>query len=461
MNYNDIFRCLGITELNVMQEATVDAARRYSQIVLLSPTGSGKTLAYLLPMVDRIDIKRDDVQAVVIVPSRELAKQTQQVLQQIGEGVRSVAVYGGRAAMEEHRTLRGKRPHVIIGTPGRLNDHLCKLNFSAVGVGMLVIDEFDKCLELGFQEEMQQVLQQLPNVKRRTLLSATDCPEIPMFVSSSSSPSSSSSLSSSPSSSSSSSPLSDYVRLDFLDDEQQIPDRIEVGMVRSEQKDKLESLGKLLCHLGQRSSIVFVNYRESVERTAQYLTKQGFSAIAFHGGMDQDLRERALFRFSSGACNILVCTDLAARGLDLPEVDSIIHYHLPLDEQAYVHRNGRTARWDANGEAFLLLGPEEYQPDYIEGELPLYQLPEHLPSPALPKWESMYIGRGKKDKLSRGDIAGFMMKIGGLAKEEVGRIEVRDHCAYVSVKRSRVRELMLRIRGHKIKGMKTIIEPTK
>lgn len=439
MNYNEIFRRLGITELNVMQEATVEAARRNTQIVLLSPTGSGKTLAYLLPLVDRINTKSDDVQAVVIVPSRELAKQTQQVLQQIGEGVRSVAVYGGRAAMDEHRTIAGKLPHVIIGTPGRLNDHLGKQNFSAAGVGMLVIDEFDKCLELGFQDEMQQVLQQLPNVSRRILLSATDCPEIPNFVSMD----------------------TNCAKLDFLDDEQQIPDRIEVSIVRSAQKDKLEALGQLLCHLGQRSSIVFVNYRESVERTAQYLMKQGFSAIAFHGGMDQDLRERALFRFSSGACNVLVCTDLAARGLDLPDVDNIIHYHLPLDEQAYVHRNGRTARWDAVGEAYLLLGPEEYQPEYIDGELPLFHLPANLPAPAQPKWESMYIGRGKKDKLSRGDIAGFMMKTGGLEKDEVGRIEVRDHCAYVSVKRTRVRELMLRIRGQKIKGMKTIIEPTK
>lgn len=450
MNYNEIFRRLGIAELNVMQQETIEASRHNDQIVLLSPTGSGKTLAYLFPLVDRIDVKSVEVQAVVVVPSRELAKQTQQVLQQMMPEVRSVAVYGGRAAMDEHRTIRGKQPHVIIGTPGRLNDHLSKQNFIPSSVSMLVIDEFDKCLELGFQAEMMQVLSKLPNIKRRTLLSATDCPEIPMFVSSSSS----SSLSSSSSS-------SNYVRLDFLDDEQQVPDRIDVRIVRSPQKDKLETLRNLLCHIGQRSSIVFVNYRESVERTAQYLAKQGFSAIAFHGGLDQSLRERALFRFSSGACNILVCTDLGARGLDLPEVDVIVHYHIPLDGQAYVHRNGRTARWDATGEAFILLGPEEYKPDYIEDELQVFDLPENLPTPSQPKWESIYVGRGKKDKLSRGDVAGFMMKIGGLERDEVGRIEVRDHCAYVSVLRSRVRELMLRIRGQKIKGMKTIIEPTK
>lgn len=439
MNYTDIFRRLCITELNLMQEETIEAARKRKQIVLLSPTGSGKTLAYLFPLVSQIDVKRDAVQAVVIVPSRELAKQTQQTLQTMGEGIRSMAVYGGRPAMEEHRAMRGLQPHVIIGTPGRLNDHLAKQNFMPGAVTMLVIDEFDKCLELGFQDEMNQVVSQFPAIQRRILLSATDCPEIPSFIQMD----------------------ADCQRLDFLDDDQQIPDRIEVQVVKSSIKDKLQTLADLLCLLGQQQSIVFVNYRESVDRVTQFLQRQGFCVSDFHGGLDQDLRERALFRFASGACNLLVCTDLAARGLDLPAVDNIIHYHLPLDEQAYVHRNGRTARWDAMGHAYMILGPEEYQPEYITDKLVVFGLPKTLPAPAQPKWESFYIGRGKKDKLSRGDVAGFMMKIGGLAKDEVGRIEVRDHCAYVSVLRSRVRELMLRVRGQKIKGMKTIIEPTK
>lgn len=439
MNYNEIFRRLGISELNLMQEETIEASRKNNQIILLSPTGSGKTLAYLFPLVSQLDTKSNDLQAVVIVPSRELARQTQQTLQQMGEGVRSLAVYGGRATMDEHRTIRSLQPHVIIGTPGRLNDHLLKQNMLPDAVQTLIIDEFDKCLELGFQDEMQQVVNQFHAIRHRMLLSATDCPEIPSFMA-----------------------VNDgCMRLDFLDEEQTIPDRIEVRLVHSPIKDKLQTLGGLLCHLGQQSTIVFVNYRESVDRVTQYLRREGFFVSDFHGGMEQDLRERALFRFSSGACNILVCTDLAARGLDLPDVNNIIHYHLPLDEQAYIHRNGRTARWDATGNAYMILGPEEYQPDYITEQLTSQTLPEVLPAPAQPRWESFYIGRGKKDKLSRGDIAGFMMKIGGLQKDEVGRIEVRDHCSFVSVLRSRVRELILRVRGQKIKGMKTIIEPTK
>lgn len=435
----EILRRLGIEELNYMQQDSLAANRKKDNVILISPTGSGKTLAYLLPLVQRVDKTQEEVQAVIVVPSRELARQTHSVLTAMNCGVRCEAVYGGRPAMEEHRLLRDRRPHVIVGTPGRLLDHLAKENFSSLRVSHLVIDEFDKCLELGFQDELQRLVGQLPEVTHRILLSATDCPEIPRFIT-----------------------LDENTeKLDYSDGDEQVPHRITLYEVHSPLKDKLDTLGLLLSDLGQQSSIVFVGYRESVERVAQYLRKQQVAVSDFHGGMEQDLRERALFRFASGACNVLVSTDLASRGLDLPEVDNIIHYHLPLDEAAFVHRNGRTARWEASGKAYLLLGPEEHLPDFVHTEPEAYRIASREVAVASPRWESLYIGRGKKEKLSRGDIAGFMMKTGGLAPDEVGRIEVRDHCAYVSVARHRVKELMGRIKGQKIKGMKTIIEPTR
>lgn len=435
----EILRRLGIEELNYMQQDSLTANRKKDNVILISPTGSGKTLAYLLPLVQRVDKTQEEVQAVIVVPSRELARQTHSVLTAMNCGVRCEAVYGGRPAMEEHRLLRDRRPQVIVGTPGRLLDHLAKENFSSLRVSHLVIDEFDKCLELGFQDELQRLVGQLPEVTHRILLSATDCPEIPRFIT-----------------------LDENTeKLDYSDGDEQVPHRITLYEVHSPQKDKLDTLGLLLSDLGQQSSIVFVGYRESVERVAQYLRKQQVAVSDFHGGMEQDLRERALFRFASGACNVLVSTDLASRGLDLPEVDNIIHYHLPLDEAAFVHRNGRTARWEASGKAYLLLGPEEHLPDFVHTEPETYRIASREVAVASPRWESLYIGRGKKEKLSRGDIAGFMMKTGGLAPDEVGRIEVRDHCAYVSVARHRVKELMGRIKGQKIKGMKTIIEPTR
>ena len=435
----EILRRLGIEELNYMQQDSLAANRKKDNVILISPTGSGKTLAYLLPLVQRVDKTQEEMQAVIVVPSRELARQTHSVLTAMNCGVRCEAVYGGRPAMEEHRLLRDRRPQVIVGTPGRLLDHLAKENFSSLRVSHLVIDEFDKCLELGFQDELQRLVGQLPEVTHRILLSATDCPEIPRFIT-----------------------LDENTeKLDYSDGDEQVPHRITLYEVHSPQKDKLDTLGLLLSDLGQQSSIVFVGYRESVERVAQYLRKQHVAVSDFHGGMEQDLRERALFRFASGACNVLVSTDLASRGLDLPEVDNIIHYHLPLDEAAFVHRNGRTARWEASGKAYLLLGPEEHLPDFVHTEPETYRIASREVAVASPRWESLYIGRGKKEKLSRGDIAGFMMKTGGLAPDEVGRIEVRDHCAYVSVARHRVKELMGRIKGQKIKGMKTIIEPTR
>ena len=435
----EILRRLGIEELNYMQQDSLAANRKKDNVILISPTGSGKTLAYLLPLVQRVDKTQEEVQAVIVVPSRELARQTHSVLTAMNCGVRCEAVYGGRPAMEEHRLLRDRRPQVIVGTPGRLLDHLAKENFSSLRVSHLVIDEFDKCLELGFQDELQRLVGQLPEVTHRILLSATDCPEIPRFIT-----------------------LDENTeKRDYSDGDEQVPHRITLYEVHSPQKDKLNTLGLLLSDLGQQSSIVFVGYRESVERVAQYLRKQQVAVSDFHGGMEQDLRERALFRFASGACNVLVSTDLASRGLDLPEIDNIIHYHLPLDEAAFVHRNGRTARWEASGKAYLLLGPEEHLPDFVHTEPETYRIASREVAVASPRWESLYIGRGKKEKLSRGDIAGFMMKTGGLAPDEVGRIEVRDHCAYVSVARHRVKELMGRIKGQKIKGMKTIIEPTR
>ena len=435
----EILRRLGIEELNYMQQDSLAANRKKDNVILISPTGSGKTLAYLLPLVQRVDKTQEEVQAVIVVPSRELARQTHSVLTAMNCGVRCEAVYGGRPAMGEHRLLRDRRPHVIVGTPGRLLDHLAKENFSSLRVSHLVIDEFDKCLELGFQDELQRLVGQLPEVTHRILLSATDCPEIPRFIT-----------------------LDENTeKLDYSDGDEQVPHRITLYEVHSPLKDKLDTLGLLLSDLGQQSSIVFVGYRESVERVAQYLRKQQVAVSDFHGGMEQDLRERALFRFASGACNVLVSTDLASRGLDLPEVDNIIHYHLPLDEAAFVHRNGRTARWEASGKAYLLLGPEEHLPDFVHTEPETYRIASREVAVASPRWESLYIGRGKKEKLSRGDIAGFMMKTGGLAPDEVGRIEVRDHCAYVSVACHRVKELMGRIKGQKIKGMKTIIEPTR
>ena len=436
METDRILGKLGISELNDMQkEATQAVLRTNNDVVILSPTGSGKTLAYLLPLVQLIDASVPTVQAVVIVPGRELALQSATVLKDMGCGLRACACYGGRAAMDEHRVLRQVQPHIVFATPGRLLDHIEKENILTTGIRYLVIDEFDKCLEMGFLNEMNAIISRLSNVQRRILISATDAESIPNFVN-----------------------MGRTTRMDYLIEEEQVSDRVNVYQVISPVKDKLETLRNLLCELGEESSIVFLNYRESVERVADYLQEQGFTLSYFHGGLEQRQREDALYKFSNASANVLVSTDLASRGLDIPSINNIIHYHLPESEQGYIHRVGRTARWDKLGRTFFILNQEESIPDYIDAEPTLHTIPTDLPAPPKPKMVTLYIGKGKKDKLSKGDIVGFLCKKGGLKGTEIGRISVEDRFTYVAIDRAQLRSVLRNVQGEKIKGVKTIIE---
>ena len=438
MDIQKILTKLHISELNEMQQHAAEAILGSDgDVVLLSPTGSGKTLAYLLPLVQLLDSTSDAVQALVITPGRELALQSHQVLQSMGCGLRSTACYGGRAAMDEHKVLKEVRPQIVFGTPGRLNDHLDKENISRYGIRWLVIDEFDKCLEMGFQAEMQKLIKSLPGLQRRILLSATNAEQIPQFVNMS----------------------KKGTLIDFLPEEEQTSERVTLYEVHSPQKDKLETLKQLLLSFGEESSIVFLNYRESVERVNSYLVEQGFTTSCFHGGLEQRQREDQLYRFSNGSANVLVATDLASRGLDIPNIQNIIHYHLPESQEGYIHRVGRTARWDATGRSFFILNSQEHIPDYVEGDVEQFEPTPITQHPSPSRMTTLYIGKGKKDKISKGDIVGFLCKNGGLKADDIGRIDVKDRYAYVAIRRERLKQTLQLIQGQKIKGMKTIIEP--
>jgi len=443
VDIDKILKKLRISELNEMQQHAAEAILcSDGDVVLLSPTGTGKTLAYLLPLIQQLDATSDDVQALVVVPGRELALQSDTVLRDMGSGIRSASCYGGRATMDEHRKLKEVNPQIIFGTPGRLNDHLDKENINRYHIRWLVIDEFDKCLAMGFHQEMQKLIKSLPALQRRILLSATNAEQIPQFVNM----------------------AKKGTLVDFLPEEEQTSERVTLYEVKSPQKDKLETLRNLLLGFGDESSIVFLNYRDSVERVNNYLTEQGFVTSFFHGGLEQKQREAALYRFSNGSANVLVATDLASRGLDIPDIQNIIHYHMPESEEGYIHRVGRTARWDKQGRAFFITGPEEHIPEYVEGNIEEYSLPS-LPREgqgvSLPRMATLYIGKGKKDKVSKGDIVGFLCKKGGLQADEIGRIDVNDRYTYVAVKREKLQQVVSQTQGEQIKGIKTIIEPVR
>ena len=436
MDTSKILMKLGINMLNQMQEdASAAILHSDKDIVILSPTGSGKTLAYLLPIVQRIDATSDSIQAVVIVPGRELAMQSASVLTSMGCGLRTISLYGGRPTMDEHRKIREVKPQVVFATPGRLNDHVDKGNVNLGSLGWIVMDEFDKCLEMGFRNEISRLFLKIPRFSRHILLSATDAEAIPDFVN-----------------------MSRTIRIDYSTNGDQTLDRVRFYTVQSPDKDKLETLSLLLRSLGNDRSIVFLNYRDSVERTSLYLRQQGFYISMFHGGLEQKDRESALYKFANGSANILVSTDLASRGLDIPDIENVIHYHLPLSEDGYIHRVGRTARWQAVGKSFFILSPDEVLLDYIEGKPDQYFIPRQLHGPSLPKMETIYIGKGKKDKISKGDIVGFLCKITGLDKSDIGRIDVRDRYAYAAVATDKVGQVLSRSKGEKIKGIRTVVE---
>ncbi len=435
MSIQEILKKLNIEQLNAMQMAAGKAlADDRQDLVLLSPTGSGKTLAYLLPLALSLNPESDHLQAVVIVPGRELAAQSAEVLDKMGMGIRGLGVYGGRPAMDEHRIINKVKPQVLFATPGRLNDHIDKGNINPATVRFLVIDEFDKCLQMGFLTEMRKAMGKLKGVRRKCLLSATQAEEIPEFVD-----------------------LKQALLLDFSVSSQ-TSERLLVHQVASPEKDKLPTLCRLLSQLGNGGAIVFLNYRDAVERTWNKLREKGFAAVRMHGGLEQKEREEALYMFANGSATVLVATDLASRGLDVPDVKAIIHYHLPLGEQEYVHRVGRTARWQNTGEAFFLLSPGETIPEFIQADVETFLLTDIPSEPPIPRMATLYIGKGKLNKISKGDVVGFLCKKGGLQATDIGRIDVYERYAYAAVCFEKADSVLKTLKGEKIKGLNTLVE---
>ncbi len=440
MDIQQITTRLGLS-LSPMQQAASEAIiQSADNVEVLSPTGSGKTLAYLLPLNQLIDASSDDLQAVVIVPGRELAIQSASVLAGLKVGIRGYACHGGRPAMDEHREIRKVQPHVLFATPGRLNDHLDKGNIDTGSVRWLVIDEFDKCLQMGFADEMNRAVDRMPSQARRIFLSATDMADDER-ANGALSP-------------------KGFRMVDFRGSDE-APDRIRVKIVHSPDKDKLQTLADLLCCFGAESTIVFLNYRDSVERTAAFLAERGFFVSAYHGGLDQRQREEAIYRFANGSANVLVSTNLGSRGLDIPDVRNIVHYHLPETEEDYTHRIGRSARWDKTGETFFILNEDDTLPDYVDALTMDFAFPETLPAPAAPRMATLYIGKGKKDKVSKGDVVGFLCKSGGLKGSEIGRVDIFDYYAYAAVDNRKLHSVLKNVQGAKLKGNRTKVEVMK
>lgn len=422
---------LGFQSLNQMQADMSEACRRAKKILLLSPTGTGKTVAFLLPLLEKISAPQKNIRAMILTPSRELALQIGQVFKSMGSGLKATVCYGGHQVRTELNNLK-EPPALLIGTPGRINYHLQKGNVRADETTLLVIDEYDKSLEFGFEGEISAILKQLPDPELLILTSATRADILPEFVH-----------------------ADDPFVLDFRTES--MPAGLQINIVRAEGKDKLGMLIKLLSGMDEGLTLVFCNHREAVERISSLLNEGGILHETYHGGYEQSRRERALIKFRNGSAPILVTTDLASRGLDITGISHIIHYQQASNETAFMHRNGRTARMEGVGTAWILLSSDENIPFYAAEQGAEILLSDNITRPSLPYFATLYFGAGKKDKISKTDIVGLLIQKGGLRKEEIGTIDILDYESFAAVPANKTGKLVSLLRNEKIKNKKVKI----
>jgi len=429
----DILQKLNIQVLNPMQEEAIPLIENTTNTILLSPTGTGKTLAFSLPLLTILDPESPDVQVLILVPSRELAIQIEQVIRSMGSGYKVNAVYGGRPVSKDKIEIK-HNPAILIGTPGRILDHFNSERFSKTSIQTLILDEFDKSLEVGFEEEMKAIISQLPNLNKRVLTSATQGISIPGFVR-----------------------LDKPSIVNYLD--KKTPSKLTIKTVVSPSQNKLKTLVDLVNYLGNAPGIVFCNLRDSIDEVSAYLNRQNISHACFSGVMEQKDRERALIKFRNGSSQILVATDLAARGIDIPELKFIIHYELPRHEEEFIHRNGRTARVNSKGTAYILKWERESLPEFIKDVkgIDVSSKSSQKIEPKPQYWETLFISGGRKDKISKGDIAGLFFKQGGLNKDQLGNIELKPDCAFVAIPLSLADELVEKLSNSRLKKKKVRI----
>jgi superfamily II DNA/RNA helicase len=430
--YTDFLANLSIPEFNPMQVELIEKAEPGTNVMLLAPTGSGKTLAFLIAVVSKLSDKDKLVQAVIVAPSRELALQIEQVFRTMKTSFKVTCCYGGHDFQVEQNSL-SEAPAVIIATPGRLADHISRKSFDPSGVRIVVLDEFDKSLQMGFHDQLEIIFKALNKRQQHILTSATNQTALPDFL-----------------------PFKHIATLDYLTS---VPNsKLELKLLHTKSTDKVDALMKLVASFNQEVCLVFCNHRDAVERISALFKSKNFEHGTFHGAMDQIDREKNLIRFRGGAHNVLISTDLAARGLDIPEIKHVVHYQLPPNEEAFIHRNGRTARMHAHGEAYLILADDEKLPPYITQEIETIPVPNALKLPPPPVYACLYISAGKKDKVSKGDIAGFLAKKGGLTGDEIGLITPLDYTSYVSIKRPLVNKVLAAIKDEKLKNLKVKVE---
>ena len=436
---------LKFTQPTPVQQLVLAPALEGQDVAGQAPTGSGKTAAYGLAVLQQIDPMSATVQAIVLVPARELVLQVRDALKSLGKHIPNLRVagyYGCHAMRDEVKGLQ-QTPHVVVATPGRMLDHLERRTIVPNRLKVLVLDEADKLLELGFQEEMATIISRLP-VRRQTLLFSATMPDKVLAL------------------------VREYLTRPRVMNAggakaSTLPDSLVLrGHIVSAADQKPAALYHLITQPTAGRSLVFANTRDRVEELARFLKGRGLAAEALHGKMLQPERDKSMMKLRNGSATVLVATDVAARGIDVNELDTVVQYDMPDQADTFMHRSGRTARAGAVGTAHLIATAYEQQKLQNWPAASTVQwaglrppaLPDALPKPQRPSTVTLHVSAGKSEKISRGDLAGAFVSVGGLERDAVGRIEVFEHHSFVAVPEALAEEVLANMQGAKVKGKK-------
>ncbi|WP_036136038.1 ATP-dependent RNA helicase DbpA [Novilysobacter defluvii] len=437
---------LGYSAMTPVQAEALPPILGGRDVVAQAPTGSGKTAAFGLGVLHAIDPEAVRTQALVLCPTRELADQVGKQLRRLATGIPNLklSVLCGGIPLGPQLASLGHAPHVVVGTPGRIQELARKKALRLDGVRVLVLDEADRMLDMGFEAQLRDIVKRVPKDRQALLFSATFPDPIRTLANEM---------------------LRDPVEVSVEGGE--VPAAIEQRFFEVEHARKAPLVAALLLRHRPESCVVFCNTRRDVSELADSLTHYGFTALALHGDLDQREREEVLVRFANRSCNVLVASDVAARGLDVEDIGAVVNHELPSDVDTYLHRIGRTGRAGRAGLALSLCTPREMpravaieqqqgRPLRWERVEPLSVKPGRVPQPAM---ATLRIDAGRGDKLRPGDIVGALTGEAGLAKDAIGKIDVYDTRSYVAIARASAAQALARLRAGRIKGRKFRVNP--
>lgn len=431
---------MGYQQMTPIQAQSLPLILQGKDVIAQAKTGSGKTAAFGLGLLNKLNVKQFRIQTLVMCPTRELADQVAKEIRTLARGIHNIKVLtlcGGVPTGPQIGSLE-HGAHIIVGTPGRILDHLERGRLNLSHVSTLILDEADRMLEMGFQQAIDSIIEQTPAYRQTLLFSATFPEQIQSIANS---------IMQNP----------EMIKVESTHDDSAIEQHF---YQINDKNERLQSLQLLLLQYQPQSAVVFCNTKRECQHIADELFDLGFSAKALHGDLDQRDRDRTLVQFANKSVNVLVATDVAARGLDIDALDAVFNYELAYDTEVHIHRVGRTGRAGNQGQAFSFYGNNDgYKVAMLEEVLGHSIVTEDLPAdtlvnkvPYAPNMVTLLIDGGKKQKLRPGDILGALTADKSLTGDDIGKIKITDIRSFVAIKRQHSKQALTLLNKGKLKG---------